>query len=170
MRKSGFIAVSIVALALVSCGKSQDPNKREPGKWKTEATLEQFEVTGVPDAMKARMAGLKDQMAAQLKSSASREECLTAEASAKEDVSKGLSDGLGNGTCEFSKKEVGNGKLDVVGTCSSNGQKMNMTMAGTMESKKVDVVMGVSSENKPGQPGMNMKVKIVSTHVGACDS
>lgn len=169
MRKSVFIAVSVAALALVSCGKSQDPNKREPGKWKTEVSLESFEMTGVPDSMKAQLAGMKDQMAAQLKSTGAHEECVTAEAAAKEDVSKGLSSGLG-GACEFSKKEIGSGKLDVAGTCTNAGRKMDMTMTGTLSPKKVDVVMGVKAAPQAGGPGMDMKMKVTSTHVGACDS
>lgn len=169
MRKLGYITVGVAALALVSCGKSQDPNKREPGKWKTEASLESLEFTGVPDAMKAQLAGAKDQMAAQFKSSFAREECLTAEAAAKEDVSKGLSSGLG-GACEFSKKDVSSGKLDVAGTCTSAGQKMDLTMTGTLSPKKVDVVMTMKAASQAGRPGMDMKMKLTNTHVGACDS
>ena len=171
MRKTYILTVAAVAIALSGCGKSSEPDKREPGKWKTEATLEELELVNAPPAMQAQAAALKDQMSVQLKEQASQEECLTAEAAAKEDISKGISDTLGGGTCTFSKNEVSGGKIDVVGTCQGQGgQKMAMTMAGTTSSKKVDVTLTMKNEDGAVGPGMNLKMKVVSTHQGKCES
>lgn len=169
MKRAYYIAACATVLALAGCGKTSEPGKREPGKWKMEASLEDLQITGVPDAMKAQMEGMKGQMEQQMKAQAAKEECLTPEAAAKEDVSKGFSDSMGSSTCEWSKKNVSGGKIDVAGTCTSGAQKMNLTMNGTVESKKVDVAMTMKSDAQAGQPGMSMKLKMVATHMGPCD-
>src|SRR3546814_18720562 len=45
----------------------------------------------------------------------------------------------GGGQCTWSKKDVANGKIDVAGTCTQNGQTVDMAMVGTMAAKKTDV-------------------------------
>jgi Protein of unknown function (DUF3617) len=173
MRNMNYLILAVSTCALISCSASTDPNKREPGKWKTVATLENLELTGVPAGMEAQVARMKEQMAAQVKSAGSRDECLTAEQSAKEDISKGLSQGAG-GACKFSKQTIGGGKIDVAGTCSQGGQEMDLVMAGTMSSKNIDVLMTMSSKAKTdgpmNMPGMNMKLRMVGTHEGKCEA
>lgn len=170
MRKLNYLLVATAAIALVSCGKSVDPDKREPGKWKTVASLETLEFVNAPPAMQAQIENLKKQMGEQLAAQGSREECLTAEAAAKEDVSKGISDTLGSGACTFTKNEVGNGKIDVVGSCQASGQKMDLAMTGTLAPKKVEVEMTMKGQAAGAAPAMNMKMKVVGTHVGSCDT
>jgi hypothetical protein len=171
MKTLNIVILAASACALASCGATADPNKREPGKWKTVASLENLELTGVPAGMEAQVAKMKEQMAAQIKSAGSRDECLTAEQSAKEDVSKGLTQGTG-GACTFSKETIGGGKIDVAGICKQSGQEMNIALNGTMSSKKIDVLMTMTGKPVGGStvaiPGMDMKMRIVSTHEGKC--
>jgi hypothetical protein len=173
MRNMNTLILAVSTFALMSCSASSDPNKREPGKWKTVATLENLELTGIPAGMEAQVAKMKEQMAAQVKTAGSREECLSAEQSAKEDISKDLSKGTG-GACTFSKQAIDGGKIDVVGTCSQGGQEMDLAMAGTMSSKKIDVLMTMTNKAKAdgaaNMPGMNMKLRMVGTHEGKCEA
>ncbi len=175
MRITYTIAVAVVALSLVGCSAHSDPNKREPGKWKTEMTLESFDLTGAPAGMEAQMAKMKPQveaaMAAQMKSAGIQEQCLTAEASAKEDVSAGLTQGLAQtGSCKETKKNVGNGKIDFAGTCSMGGQNVDIAMTGTMAPKKIDAVMNLKSAAGGGKPGMDMKIRVLASHIGKCEA
>ncbi len=168
MRLVSMIIVTSALLALIGCSGSVDPNKRKAGKWKTDATLESLDLTGLPPGMESQIATMKTQMAAQLKAQGAREECLSAEAAAREDVSKGITDGFTQGgRCSFSRNNVGGGKIDVAGTCSANGQNLDVVLAGTMAPDKVDVVMTMKGAASAG-PAMNMRMRVVSTHVGAC--
>ncbi len=163
------ILLAASTLALAGCGSSVDPDKREPGKWKTVASLETLDISGVPAGMEAQVANMKQQIGAQIKSAGSREECLTPEQAAKEDVSKGLTKGTG-GNCTFSKQMIGGGKIDVAGICKQAGQEMNIALNGTMAPKKIDVLMSMNGKPVAGSamPGMDMKLRIVATHEGKC--
>jgi Protein of unknown function (DUF3617) len=171
MQKLNILIIAASTLALASCGATADPNKREPGKWKTVASLENLELTGVPAGMESQVAKMKEQIGAQIKTAGARDECLTAEQAAKEDVSKGLTQGTG-GACTFSKETIGGGKIDVAGICKQGGQEMNLALNGTMTPTKIDVLMSMTGKPSAGSamamPGMDMKMRIVSTHEGKC--
>ncbi len=176
MRKTHFTA-SIIALALAGtlsgCGAKADPNKREPGKWKTEMKLEGFELTGVPAGAEAQMAAMKPQieaaMAEKMKSAGLSEQCYSAEQSSQEDISKGLTKGFAQaGSCKESKNSVTGGKIDFAATCDLAGQSVNIAMNGTMDPKKIDAVMNFNALPASGKPGMDMKIRVLATHMGKC--
>ncbi len=168
MRLAPTLVATTALLALIGCSGAADPNKRKAGKWKTEATLESLELAGLPAGMQAQVESMKAQMAAQLKAQGAREECLTADAAAKEDVSKGITEAFTQGgRCTFARNNVGGGKIDVAGTCTANGQNLDVAMAGTMAPEKVDVQMTLKGAAAAG-PSMNMRMRVVSTHAGAC--
>ena len=76
-------------------------------------------------------------------------------------------DANGGGECTWSKKEVAGGKIDVAGTCTANGQTVDMAMAGTMEAKKTDVTITTKGKVPTGGD-MEMVMQMTSTHTGPC--
>jgi hypothetical protein len=165
------IILGVAAVALAACGSgssggsaaSSGPVKREAGSWKTDLKLVKFDMPGMPPKMAE---GMKTMM----EGASGMEACVTPEQAAKEDIAKELSKGPSNGaSCDFSKQEVSGGKIDVAGTCKdSSGRAMQLTMTGTMESKKTDVNMKISSPAPTGQGNLDMEMHVVSTHVGPC--
>src|SRR3546814_5718393 len=79
---------------------------------------------------------MKTQMTQMMEGASGMDLCLTQEQVDKEDVAAELA--KGGGQCTWSKKDVANGKIDVAGTCTQNGQTVDMAMVGTMAAKKTD--------------------------------
>lgn len=160
------------SMALASCGSAVDPDKRKPGKWQSTVTLESIELTGVPKGSEDQMEKMKDSIKQSIERSGTRPRCVTAEQAANEDVSQVMTKAMG-GQCEFTKEEVGDGKIDVVGSCKMSGQEMDVTMAGTLTPEKIEMTTTLTSEAKTSgiivNPGMNMVVKTDVSHVGDCD-
>ena len=134
MKKFLTVAAIGALIAVSGCGKSDKsgaaasdgPVKREAGNWKTDVKLVKFEVPGMP-------AEAKDQMTKMMEGASGMDQCFTQEQVDKEDIAAELAKGPGNGgECKWSKKEVAGGKIDVAGTCTANGQTVDMAMAGTM--------------------------------------
>ena len=164
MKKIMTVAALGVALAVSGCGKSEKadgPVKREAGNWKTDIKVVKFEIPGLPEEAKA---GMKQMM----EGAGGIDTCFTQEQVDKEDIAAELAKGPGNGgECTWSKKEVGGGKIDVAGTCTANGQTVDMAMAGTIEAKKTDVT--VTTKGKvPNGADMEMVMQMTSTHTGPC--
>ncbi|WP_447764246.1 DUF3617 domain-containing protein [Sphingopyxis panaciterrae] len=176
MRKFVTVAVLGVSMAVGGCGKSDSsadagaekasgaasssaPVKREAGNWKTDVKLVKFDMPGVP-------ASMKDQMEKQFAAASGTEQCVTQAQVDQENAADTLSKGFGE-SCTWSKKEIGGSKVDVAGTCTSNGQKVDLTMAGTMEAKKSDVLV-TSKGPAPAGGQMEMQMQVTSTNIGPC--
>lgn len=166
-----FLTVAAVgaalALALGGCGKSEDKAatptrtvKREAGSWKTEIMLVKFEMPGVPDKV-------KDQMSKQLAAASGTEQCLTQEQADKEDVADALSKGYGE-ACTWNKNQIGEGKIDVAGTCTQGAQKVELALAGTLDAKKSDLLVTSKGKSPMGGGDMEMQIQVTSTHIGPC--
>ena len=157
---------ALVAVAGCSGGKTENQNaggtvKREAGNWKTDVKLVKFEVPGLPE-------GAKDAMSQQLASASGMDQCFTQEQVDKEDIASELAKGPnGGGECTWSKKDVAGGKIDVAGTCTANGQTVEMAMAGTMEAKKTDVTITTKGKVPTGGD-MEMVMQMTQTHTGPC--
>ena len=164
MKKFMTVAALGVALAVAGCGKSEKadgPVKREAGNWKTDVKLVKFEVPGMP-------AEMKDTVAKSMEGASGMDQCFTKEQVEKEDIAAELAKGPGNGgECKWSKKDVSGGKIDVAGTCTANGQTVDMAMAGTMEAKKTDVTITTKGKVPTGGD-MEMVMQMTSTHTGPC--
>lgn len=164
MKKIMTVAALGVALAISGCGKSENAGgtvKREAGNWKTDVKLVKFEVPGMPEEMKAGMTQM-------LEGASGMDQCFTQEQVDKEDIAAELAKGPGNGgECTWSKKDVSGGKVDVAGTCTANGQTVDMAMNGTIDAKKTDVT--VTTKGKiPTGGDMEMIMQMTSTHTGPC--
>jgi hypothetical protein len=176
MKNLATLMITGSLLILAGCSK-QDPNKREAGKWENKMELESLKFTGVPAAMQAQATQAEGQMKQQFASqmaSMGREECLSAEAVAKENIGEDITKGMsGQGNCKFDPGNgVKDGKLSVVGDCSVMGKSMKVAVNGTINPKKVDAVMSLSAapsgSGAMAQPGLEMKMKVTQTHMGAC--
>ncbi len=172
------LLVGISSIILSSCGSGSGdgssaadggskvlagPMKREAGNWKTEMKLVSFDMPGMP-------AGAKDQMAKGMANAVIPDVCLTKEQAEKEDIANEMSKGqTGGGECNFSKKDIGGGKLDIAGTCKGpTGQAMNIAMSGTMAPKKVDMTMKMSGAAPTGTGNMSMEMQMIGTNTGPC--
>ncbi len=164
MKRLVTIAALGVALATAGCGKTDNadgPVKREAGNWKTDIKLVKFEVPGMPDEMKAGMAQM-------MEGASGLDQCITQEQVDKEDIAAELAKGPGNGgECNWSKKQVAGGVIDIAGTCTANGQTVDMAMTGTMAAKKSDVTITTKGQVPEGG-NMEMVMQVTSVHTGPC--
>ncbi len=159
---------TVAALALTACNSggssaSSGPVKREAGSWQTDIKLIKADIPGMPPEM---MDGMKKMM----EGASGMKECLTKEAADKEDITKEMSKTSSQGAqCDFKKKDVSGGKIDVAGTCkAANGQAMDIAMTGTMEPKKTDLTISTKGAVPTGSGQMEMVMQVTSKHVGAC--
>lgn len=173
MKFTRYAILLATSVALASCGAAVDSDKRKPGKWQSTVTLESIELSGVPAGSEEQMEKMKESVKRSIERSGTRPRCVTAEQAANEDVSQVMTKVMG-GQCEFTKEEVGDGKIDVVGTCKMSGQEMDVTMVGTLAQEKIEITTTLTSEAKTSgiivNPGMNMVVKTDVTHVGDCET
>jgi predicted 3-demethylubiquinone-9 3-methyltransferase (glyoxalase superfamily) len=155
------IGVLIAAAGCSKAANSDGPVKREAGNWKTDVKLVKFEVPGMP-------AEMKDGMAKMMEGASGMDQCFTQEQVDKEDIASELAKGPGNGgECKWSKKDIAGGKIDIAGTCTANGQTVDMAMNGTMEAKKSDVTITTKGKVPTGGD-MEMVMQMTSTHTGPC--
>lgn len=162
-----FVVIAGSTALLAGCGTA-DPDKRKAGAWKTEASLVRLDIEGAPAGAEAQIAALKDQMAAQMKNQLGREECVSAEQAAKENISKDFLKGISTGgECNLTTDKVGGGKMDVAGTCNMGPSKMDITMKGTNGPEKIDAVVTMKGGPASG-PKLDMEMKVIATHTGDC--
>lgn len=188
MNKLVTVAVLGAALMVAGCGKSDEAAKaggdtaasgtaatgtgdapvpatgavkREAGNWKTDIKLVKFDMPGMP-------AAAKDQMSKQFEAQSGTEQCLTQAQVDQENISEALSKGYGE-ACSWSKNAVGGGKLDVAGTCTANGQKVDLAMLGTLDPRKTDMLI-TSKGPAPTGGQMEVQMQVTSTHIGPCKS
>ncbi|MBA3940179.1 MAG: hypothetical protein C0520_03100 [Sphingopyxis sp.] len=158
------LTIGALGVALAVSGCSKDPGKREAGSWKTEVKVEKFEVEGLPPELKAAM----DQ---RMQQAQTFEECLTEEQAAKEDIAGELSKNSGTGQCDWTKKDISGGKIDIAGTCAGpTGEKQELAMVGTVGPKKTDIRVTLKGPSPMGGGKMEAVMHAVGTHTGACKS
>ncbi|MDZ3833452.1 MAG: DUF3617 domain-containing protein [Sphingopyxis sp.] len=161
-----FVAIAAIGalVAVAGCSKTENAGgttKREAGNWKTDVKLVKFEVPGMPEEMKAGMTQM-------MEGASGMDQCFTQEQVDKEDIAAELAKGPGNGgECTWSKKDVSGGKVDIAGTCTANGQTVDMAIAGTLEAKKSDVTITTKGKVPTGGD-MEMVMQMTSTHTGPC--
>ena len=165
--KIKLITPAAIAIALAGCSGNKEkeatadagPVKREAGSWKTDIKLLKVVIPGMPAGMEAQMQKALPQ---------GMEVCLTPEQAAKEDIAAEMSKGSQAGDCTFSKRDFAGGKLDVAGKCKTPQGEMDITMTGTVEPKKTDIVMNMKGKAPTGNGDMEMSMQMVSNNVGAC--
>lgn len=167
MNKSALLAVGCAVL-LTGCGTA-DPDTRKAGKWKTEAELVRLDIAGAPPGAEKQIEAMKAQMATQMKSQLGRDECISAEQAAKENVSKDFIKGMSTGgDCKLTTDKVGGGTMDIASTCTMGPSKMDITMKGTNSAEKIDAVVTMKGGAPSGGPQIDMELKVAARHTGDC--
>lgn len=170
MNRTIVLCAAVSLLALAGCSKP-DPNKRLAGMWSTKATIDKLELTGVPAGAERQVEAMKGAMRSQMETQFSRQECLTAEAAKSEDITQGFLQGVGSrGDCNFPTRKVGDGKIELAGTCSMGPNKMDIAMNGTTSPEKIDLVMTMKGGGATGGPKLDLATRIVATRTGDCAS
>jgi hypothetical protein len=176
MKNIATLLITGSILILAGCSQ-QDTNKREAGKWQNKMEVESLKLTGVPPAMQAQAAQMEGQLKQQISSQTAAlgtEECLSAESAAKENIGEDITKGMSGGaTCKFGDGSgVKDGKLSVSGDCNKGGKNMKVAVNGNVTPKKVDATMTLTADPSGSglalQPGLEMKLKVTQTHIGAC--
>jgi hypothetical protein len=171
MKRKICVAAALALLITACSGEKKDaeqasagtPGKREAGNWKTDVKLVKLEVPGLNDSMKQSMGKMLEGMSGM-------EMCLTQEAADKENMAEKMSENASQGAdCTFSKQEISGGTMDVVASCkTAQGQTLDLTMNGTMNSKKVDVNIATKGPLPAGNGQMEMVMQMTSSHTGPC--
>ena len=133
-----------------------------PGKWQSKVTIEQLELPGMP----AQMAEQMKQVMARHQEKTS-ESCLTPEQAKRpsEDFFAGK-----DNNCRYEHFTMGGGKIDAKMRCAAAaGASQVMEMTGTYSPESYEMRMSTRTEGA-GSAGMNMKLRVASTRIGACDA
>ncbi|OYW45636.1 MAG: hypothetical protein B7Z08_05240 [Sphingomonadales bacterium 32-68-7] len=144
-----------VAAAVDAAGGSE--NFVSPGLWRSQITIEDVSMPGLPAEMAARM---KEEMGSQMTS----EDCLTAQ-----DVEKPSADffaGQDDDSCTYDRFAMGGGKMDMQMTCDRGGAPQTMTMTGTYSQDRY--TMTASSQAAGPAGAMTMKLRMEARRIGAC--
>jgi hypothetical protein len=167
MRISLFLAGTML-LAVSACSSGDDkaatpdgPVKRESGSWKNNIVLQEFNVPGAPPELQSMMQNMM--------TAASKEEiCLTPEQAAKEDIAAELAKTQSAQQCEFTKRDVGGGAINVEATCKGDGgAPLKMTMTGKSGKTKTEVQMTMTGQGPTGGE-MVMTLSMGSERTGPC--
>jgi hypothetical protein len=168
--------VPIAALALAACGSGADADGDgkitneeavketvgatlpEPGLYKVTVEIEEMAIPGMPPEMAEQM---KQSTAARM----SVEHCLT-QADRANMVKQMAPQG---DQCTYDKYELSGGKIDAKMTCKlPDGGTAVTTMAGTVRSTGVEMVMENTQTGGAAQDGTHMKMKLKNTRIGEC--
>lgn len=159
--RNPIIFTAAASLALLTGCTDAATSKREAGNWVNEVDLVKFDVPGMP-------AEMKESMTQMMASAGNNNFCLTEEEAAKSDLESLLdSSGGSAGECTWTKKEVTGAKVDVVGSCVQGGQKADLAMEGTLESKRSDIMITTKAQLPDGNQ-MEMVMRVKSKHTGPC--
>src|SRR3546814_18056887 len=107
-------------------------------------------------------------MAKQFASAGATETCVTQEQIDQEDVADAMSKSYGEG-CTWAKNNIGGGSIDVAGTCTANGQKVDLAMTGMMAPKQTDVTITTRMAAPTGGQ-MEMQNRLTGVHIGPCNA
>jgi len=148
---------------LSACGAKKEATvKREPGSWSTKITVTKLEGKGVTPQTKAGLQQMFDAMG-------STSVCVTAEAAAREDMSRYVENSSGAGhNCQFDKRDLSGATIAFSGTCSDGVRKVRMTARGTSGATAQDLTMTVEPLGANGAAEGVMEMHMVTTRTGAC--
>lgn len=170
------ILVSLAALALAGCSSGADSDGDgkvsndeaaaetakatlpEPGLYKISVEIEEMNIPGMP-------AGMAEQMKKSTAAQMTVENCLTEadrENMVKEMAPKG-------DECTYDKYDLSGGKIDAKMTCKTpDGGTAVTTMAGTVSSTGVEMVMENTITGGSAQAGTHMKMRMKNQRIGEC--
>ncbi len=133
-----------------------------PGKWRSNVTIDEIALLGMPPQMADRM---KSMMAEHRQHSA--ESCLTPEEAKRprEDFFAG-----DNKNCRYDHFTMSGGRIDAEMNCSERGAAQTMVMQGTYGPDEYQLKMSMKADAGAGPAGgMTMKMRVDAKRVGECD-
>ncbi|MBN8808194.1 MAG: DUF3617 family protein [Sphingomonas sp.] len=151
------IAAAAAATLLAGCAKPGPPPKPQPGSWSMK--MELVDAQG-PDADK-----VKAMMGPMFASMSNMSICITPEASAKSDPTKGITQG---GDCKFDRQEVNSSGIHVSGVCTKNGTQSKVTADGSITATSQDLTMQTETTPPGGKAPMSMKLRMQMQRTGDC--
>ncbi len=157
-------------LATAGCQKAPEPAKapevetsisgervrRQAGTWQSKLTVMDMAMPGLPDSMRQKLTDMVEKQGSQ-------SVCLTPEQAAKEDIADRLAKIGNNDKCNFTRKAIDGGKVDIGATCTAGGQKVDVKMQGTVTPTRADMMMVTT-----GAGNVAMTMRIVSQRTGDC--
>ena len=174
-------AIALVPLALAGCNNKPEVKaenasvaevataadsaiRMEPGKWRTEVSVDSVDIANVPsqvaDAMKKQLSAVGKQTV---------EACVTKEQA--ERPPENLLGGKGMKSCRYDTFEIRGGKLNAAMTCQAGASgpgTIHSKVSGDFGSSGYDLV----SEARADMHGQSIttRTKIKGTWIGACDA
>jgi hypothetical protein len=149
------IIIAVCITTLSACGSSSS-GVMKPGKWRTTTEIESFEAPGMP-------ASAVEQMKSAAKGAAV-EYCLSAEMASAPGADMFAPKG---GGCQAEKMEIKDGKIDAKLSCSANGAKQEILMAGTIE-PEIYTLHSTVKASVPGMGETKTVTKVESKRIGDC--
>jgi len=132
----------------------------EPGQYRTRTEVLEFNVPGVPDAVKREMQG---------SAAAARTftYCLTPEQAAA-NGSEQMTKNMVQGNCTFARFDVAGGTISAEMQCAgANGASTHVTMDGQMTSTSSTMTM-TNETDMQDMGKMQMKMRMTSERIGDC--
>ncbi len=154
------LLLGLSVLALSACGKADGELK--PGNWKMDATVVDFQIPGLPAAMKQSASGMIGKTDTSFR-------CIQ-DAEAKTGV-RSLAGSFQQGDCQMSDYQASGGKLSGNLKCKMDdkGGAMDMKMTGTYSEDRLEVEMaGTVLEKSMPQGKAEMRLKMIAAHTGDC--
>lgn len=133
-----------------------------PGKWQTKVTVEEIDIPGMPESVKAQMKGMFAR-----NQNVTVDHCVTPEQAKKPDGD--FFTGKDSKNCRYESFTMSGGKVDAVMRCDGEqGGDMTMKMTGTYtaESSSTRSEMKVSGGS---QGAMTIKARSEASRIGECD-
>lgn len=134
------------------------------GKWRSNVTIEQMEMPGLPPEIRERMKAALAQTQAR-----GFETCLTEEQAKrpKEDFFAGK-----NANCRYDHFNMDDGKIDAKMRCSGEGGvSKTMEMTGSYSPESYQMIMSSKMESGPEPTqGMAMRMRVEAKRTGACEA
>lgn len=160
-------AASLILLG--GCGSKPDPNRRLAGMWSTTATIDKLEFSKLRPGTEGQVERMKAEMRSQMINMFNREECVTEQDSKAEDLAASFLLGPGaHELCDLPTNKVGDGKIEVAGSCMMGRFKLEITMTGTVSPEEVAVVMHMRDPGGPDWPAMDFTSHLVTSRTGRC--
>ncbi|MFW2852358.1 DUF3617 domain-containing protein [Sphingomonas sp. TX0543] len=175
-----FYAAALIPLILAGCDKKPEFKaenasvaevasaansmiRMEPGKWRTEVSVDSVEIANAPaqvaDAMKRQLSATGKQTA---------ESCVTKEQA--ERPPEDLLGGKGMKSCRYDSFAIKGGKLDAQMTCQGGpagpASKIQSKITGDFGSKSYDLVSETSAHIQ--DQSITTKTKIKGARIGDC--
>ena len=161
MRKARkLLQTAVLGIVLTTAGCTPEgPVVREAGNWKNDRKLVEFEFPGMPPKE-------REQMVVMMSNNPSINQCLTQEQIDKEGPLPELIGRTAANTaeCTWSKMGIVKGKVDIAGACTVGPQSYDLTVTGTAEADKTDVIVTMNGKSPVGK----VVLSVTDVRTGPC--